>query len=77
MTGPTKNLVATLREGPATLPELADRLGYRQERILQFIGEARAAGIPIHARRDVAVPWVQAKAQPESGAWATVYTVGD
>lgn len=76
MTGPARNLVALLRSaGPLTLGELAERLQYAPAKVLGFIAEARADGAKIVAIRDASVTGVPARAQPEAGAWTTVYTV--
>jgi len=52
LTLPVRNLLAELEAGPLTLDELADRLQYRRDRVLNFIQDARVNGVNISARQD-------------------------
>jgi len=50
LTLPVRNLLAELEAGPLTLDELADRLQYRRDRVLNFIQDARVNGAHVFCR---------------------------
>lgn len=50
LTLPVRNLITALEAGPLTLDELADRLQYGRDRVLNFIQDARVNGVRVACR---------------------------